>query len=88
MFLHPAIYNVLVCSDVFLAGKIMAVLILSQSWLFTYRMITSIKRRFAEIAERNKRGIKFVDWTSPIPKKELENCQFYISAMSFKEKLP
>ena len=78
----------LVCSDVFLAGKIMAVLILSQSWLFTYRMITSIKRRFAEIAERNKRGIKFVDWTSPIPKKELENCQFYISAMSFKEKLP
>jgi len=51
-------------------------------------MSSSIKRRLAEIAERNKQGIKFVDWTTPIPKKELENCQFYISAMSFKEKLP
>lgn len=62
LFLHPVIYNTWVCEEIFLTGKILATIILLQSWLFTYRMTSSINRRLLEIKERNKLGIK-LQWT-------------------------
>ena len=87
LFLHPGIYNVCVCSEIHLALKLMSLTILAQSWLFTVRMTSSIKRRLAEIDERHRRGIK-LSWLEPMPAEELEKCDFYKSSMKFREKLP
>ena len=46
-----------------------------------------VGRRFAEIKERNQKKLKFGMFT-PIPEKDLQDCQFYIASKKHSEKLP
>ena len=68
-------------------GKFVSMGVLAQSYQFLYRMYFIVVRRFAEIAERNKKKLKFHMFTA-IPQKDLEDCQFYIASKKHSEKLP
>jgi hypothetical protein len=70
---HPVVYLELTCEELNSAIKLMYIGILFQSYQFLYRMYFIVKRRFAEIDERNRKKLPF-HWLVPIPMKELETC--------------
>lgn len=84
---HPAVYLTITCEHMNMPGKIVCLGVLAQSYQFLYRMYFIVLRRFAEIAERNKKKLAF-RWFSAIPQKELDSCQFYIASKRHSEKLP
>lgn len=86
LLFHPLFYTVMTCDEIFIVVRIASVGMLAQSWVFTFRMWASIKRRMAEMNERQRRGIKF-HWLTPISDKQLEECDFYKETQKFKEGL-
>ena len=84
---HPIVYSTISCDKMNLLGKIVCAGVMAQSYQFLYRMYFIVVRRIEEIDERNKKGIK-IGFFTPIPQKELDNCQFYLNTKKHQEKLP
>ena len=64
--------------------KFLSVALIVQSYFFIYRMISILKKRYHELKQREKVGIK-LSWFSH--NKEVEKCEYYAKSMK-KEHIP
>ena len=83
----PIVYNTVTCEHMNWLGRLVSLGVMAQSCQFLKRMYSIVVRRFAEIAERNKKKLDF-NWFVPIPQKDLDSCQFYLASKKHSEKLP